>query len=154
MSDSPSRRNRPSLAAWSRDPLTRFRQEMDDLVARVWGDGEEISPGHVPTAIDLSETDEELRIRIDLPGVKPDQIDIQLSGNLLTVTGAREEEVAEPGRSFHRIERTFGRFTRTISLPCEINEEAIEARCEHGVVTIRLPKAEKSRSRKIEVRGS
>ena len=149
-----TREPRRLARSWPSDPLHALREEMEDLVSRVWGDGGEpaamvcLSP-----RLDLSETADALEIRMDLPGVKPSDIDIQLNSNLLTVTGESKEEKDEKGRTYHRIERRKGTFSRSITLPCAVQENKIEAQDRDGILTITLPKAEEARTRRIPVKS-
>jgi HSP20 family protein len=89
---------------------------------------------------------------VDLPGVKPDDIDIRLSGNTLRLHGERKEEQQEKGRTFHRIERRRGNCSRSITLPCAVVEDEVAAEYNDGVLTVTLPKCEEAKSRKIEVK--
>ena len=118
-----------------------------------WNDGEEGWPSEaMATSVDLSETDKEIDVRIDIPGVKAEEIGIQIHGNLLTVSGERKEEKEEKGRTFHRIERTEGSFSRTLSLPCEVQESEIAATYKDGVLNITMPKAEEAKAHKVTVK--
>ena len=80
-----------------------------------------------------------------------DNIDIEISGNMLTITGDRQEEKEEKGLTFHRVERRTGHFSRTVVLPCEIDEDRIEAKSDDGVLTVSLPKTEAAQTKKIKV---
>jgi len=141
----------PSL--WRRDPFTTLREEMNDLRARLLGDEEEgwFSGAMVP-ALDLSETDTAIEVRMDLPGMTAKDINIQISGNVLTVSGQREEEKEEKGKTFHRVERRYGSFSRSVTLPCAVVESDVAAGCHDGVLTIKLPKTEESQAHKIKVK--
>ena len=104
--------------------------------------------------MDLSETDGALQIRLDLPGVDPKDIDIQVSGNQLTIAGERNEKQEEKRETFHRIERRAGRFSRSVTLPCAVDEETIDANYHDGVLKISVPKSEDCKARRIEVKAS
>jgi HSP20 family protein len=138
---------------WRNDPLTALRNEMNDLRARFWGDDEGWFAGSMSPALDLSENDTAIEVRFDLPGLKSKDIDIQLNGNILTVTGRREEEREEKGRTFHRVERQSGTFSRSITLPCSVNESEVAAEYHDGVLSITLPKTDESKARKIKVKS-
>jgi HSP20 family protein len=142
----------PSL--WRRDPFTALVEEMNDLRAKLMGedDGGWFSGAMVP-ALDLTESDNALEVRMDLPGITGKDIDIQISGNVLTVSGQREEEKEEKGKTFHRVERRSGSFARSITLPCAVEESEVAAECKDGVLTIKLPKTEQSKAHKIKVKG-
>jgi HSP20 family protein len=104
-------------------------------------------------ALDLSETNEAIEVRMNVPGVKPENIDVQVNGSLLTITGKSEEEKEEKGKTYHRIERRQGQFSRSVTLPCSINEEKVIANCKEGVLSIHLPKTAEAKNRRIKVSG-
>jgi HSP20 family protein len=142
----------PSL--WRRDPFTALQEEMNDLRARLLGDGGEgWFAGAMVPALDMSETDTAIDVRMDLPGITVKDIDIQVSGNVLTVSGQREEEKEEKGRTFHRLERRYGNFSRSVTLPCAVVESEVAAEYHDGVLTIKLPKTEESKAHKIKVKS-
>jgi len=102
--------------------------------------------------LDISETDTEVRVRLDLPGVEAKEIDIQVNGNQLTIAGERKEEKEEKGETFHRVERRAGRFSRSFTLPCGVDENKVDATYHDGVLSVTLPKTEESKSRRITVK--
>lgn len=140
---------------FARDPFTTLRQEMDELLGRLkteWN-------GDWPTAVfspsvDLSETDDSMQIRMDVPGLKADEIDIQVSGNTIRISGEHKEEKEEKGRTYHRIERKSGSFSRSLALPVAVKEDKVSAECNEGVLTITLPKSEVAKTRKIAVKSN
>jgi HSP20 family protein len=147
---------RPSglSSLWRRDPFTALRDEMNALRAQMWGDGDEgVFAGSFAPNVDLSETDTAVEVRMDIPGVKAKDIDIQVNGQLLTVSAQREEEREEKGRTFHRIERQSGRYSRSLTLPGHVNESEVAAEYHDGVLSITLPKTEESKAHKIKVKG-
>lgn len=148
-----TRRSRlPSM--WRSDPISALREEMNDLRARLWGDEDEgWFAGTIAPSLDLSETDTAVQVRIDLPGMNAKDIDIQVSGNVLTVSGQRQEEKEEKGRTFHRIERRYGNFSRSVTMPCAVAESEVAAEYHDGVLTITLPKTEESKAHKIKVKA-
>ena len=147
-------RARRSVTPWSRrEPFQSLREEMQDLAGRFWGEeGDGWLLGGAPS-IDLSETDNSVEVKMDLPGIKANEIDIQVNGNLLTVSGERKEEKEEKGKTFHRVERRLGSFSRSVTLPCAVLEKEAAAECREGVLTITLPKAEEAKTHKIQVKG-
>jgi HSP20 family protein len=141
----------PSL--W-RDPFTSLQEEMNELRTRLLGDGGEgWFAGAMVPALDMSESDSSIDVRMDLPGITAKDIDIQVSGNVLTVTGKREEEKEEKGKTFHRVERRYGDFSRSVTLPCAVDEDKVAAEYRDGVLSIKLPKTEESKAHKIKVKG-
>lgn len=147
-------RTRRSLMPWSRrEPLRSLREEMQELMENVFGgEGDGWLMAGAPS-VDLSETDNSVEVKIDLPGIKASEIDIQVNGNLLTISGERKEEKEEKGKTFHRVERRFGSFSRSVTLPCAVQEAEAAAECRDGVLTVTLPKAEEAKTHKIKVKG-
>ena len=149
-----TRRSGGAPSLWRRDPVGAAREEMNELVSRMWGGEDEgWFAGAIAPSLDLSETDTTVEVRMDLPGVKPKDIDIQLNGNLLTITGQRDEQQEEKGRTFHRVERRAGHFSRSLTLPCHVAESEVAAEYRDGVLQITLPKTEESKAHKIKVKG-
>jgi HSP20 family protein len=131
--------------------MTTVRAEMEDLMTRAFGEEGWPFGRHTPM-MDVAETDGVVEVRLDVPGVEPKELDIQLNGNMLTVSGRRKEEKEEKDKTYHRVERRFGAFSRSITLPCPVKEEAIEAKYREGVLTITMPKTEEAKGKKIEVK--
>jgi HSP20 family protein len=138
----------------SRNPFALLRKEMDDLVSRFW-DGEPdrwLTPTFAPSA-DLTEADNAFEIRMDVPGMDAKDINVQVHGNAVTISGERKEVKEEKGKTFHRIERRSGSFARTLTLPCEVNEDEVAAEYVQGVLTLTLPKCETAKVKKVAVKG-
>jgi HSP20 family protein len=149
-----TRRSSRAPSLWGHDPFAALRAEMNDLRARFFGSGEEEwMTGTMAPALDLSETDTAIDVRMDVPGVTAKDIDIQVNGNLLTVSGERKEEKEEKGKTFHRIERSYGNFSRSVTLPCPVLENEVAAEYHDGVLTIKLPKKEEAKTHKVKVKG-
>ena len=102
-------------------------------------------------ALDLSETAEGYLVEAALPGVKPEDVEVTVENNVLTIKGESHQEVDEKKRNFHRIERRFGSFQRTIGLPTTVKADAIQASLTNGVLRLEIPKAEEVKPRKISV---
>ena len=141
---------------WSDSPLTDMRREMDQLMSRFFGDGADMAgDGLMSPRLDLSETDKEVEVRLDLPGFRSDDIQVNLDRDLLTISGEHKEEKEEKenGRRYHRIERRHGSFHRVVQLPSTVKEDKIDASFKDGVLTVKLPKAEESKAKRIPVKG-
>jgi HSP20 family protein len=110
--------------------------------------------GVVMPDVDVTETDTELRISAELPGMEEKDVEIELSGNQLTVRGEKKEEREETKKDFHVSERRYGSFRRTLQVPETVDAEKIDAEMKNGVLTVVLPKTEeaKSKARKISVK--
>lgn len=142
-----------ALQPWfSRDPFVNLQQEMDDLLSRFQTDRNGDSPlALVSPSVDLSETDDSLQIRMDVPGIKADEINIEVSGNTIRISGEHKEEKEEKGKTFHRVERRSGSFSRALALPTAVKEDKVSAECKDGVLTITLPKTEVAKTQKVKV---
>jgi HSP20 family protein len=102
-------------------------------------------------AMDLVESDDHLVLRADLPGMTEDDIDIEIKDNVLTVSGERkaEEETREEG--FHRIERAYGSFSRSLTLPEGVKAEDVTANFDNGVLEVRIPKPEERKPQRVQI---
>jgi HSP20 family protein len=100
---------------------------------------------------DLAETDDAYTLRVDVPGMTKEDISINLQNNTLTISGERLSERTEESEEYVRVERAFGNFHRTFTLPDAVDQENIEATYENGVLTINIPKTAKSTRRQIEI---
>jgi len=139
----------------TRSPLTLLRQEMDDLLARFWdGDAENnwFASTFAPP-VDLAESDNAFEIRMDIPGMEAKDINVQVHGNTVTLSGQRKEEKEEKAKTYHRVERRSGSFSRTLSLPGNVNEDEVAADYIKGVLTVKLPKCEEAKTKKVNVKG-
>lgn len=124
-------------------------------VNRIFGDAAPANvvprPSWFPAA-SVQEFDEEFVLAVELPGVDEDSLEISLENNVLTISGEkRERREPESQSKYHLLERTFGAFHRAVRLPGTVRAEAIAAELENGLLTLRFPKPEEARTRKIEV---
>jgi len=101
----------------------------------------------------MVETDTAYEVSVDLPGMAPEEVNIELQEGQLVIFGEREEDKEEEGQTFHVVERRYGQFRRSIPLPGSVDEDKIEAHYRHGVLTITLPKTETGKVRRIEVKS-
>ena len=136
----------PGVAYVNREPLSRlFESFFGDQATE-----EVASRGWVPP-VDIQETEEAYRLIAELPGLTRDDIQITLENNVLRLSGERKLEKDVKRESFQRIERTYGAFARSFSLPHQVNSDGVQAAFENGVLTITVPKAEQSKPRKITI---
>lgn len=142
---------------WDTPSMTTLQDEMNQLFSRFFGNGGGLATRELPAApsLDLSETDDEIEVRLDLPGYKPEEIEVDLSGDVLNISGEHQEETEEKedGRRYHRIERRHGRFQRAVQLPAAVRDDQIDANFKDGVLMVKMPKAEESKAKKIPVKG-
>ncbi len=137
-------------------PFAQLRSEVDRLMGDVFGAapvratrtwGTPVFP-----AVNVWDEGEQLFAEAELPGVKSEDLDISVVGDQLTLCGRRPDGTGEE-TSFHRRERGVGDFSRTLRLPYEVDAEGVEATLRDGVLTLRLPKAQSAKPRKIQVNG-
>ena len=103
-------------------------------------------------AVDVMETDEEFQIRAELPGVEKKDVKLSVENGVLLISGHREQEKEEKGKRYHRIERAYGNFARSFTVPEAVDSEKVTADFKNGLLTVRLPKSEKARPKSIEVK--
>ena len=135
--------------------LTEFKKKGNDLFNRAFGGSRWLPAFHCTRgftpSFDVSETDENIIVKAELPGVDPKEVEVNLTGSTLTVKGEKKEEREQKTESMHRIERSFGSFSRSVTLPCEVKKEKIEATLKNGVLNLKLPKAESSKKSSIKI---
>ena len=138
--------------------ISSLRGEMDKLFERFLGDRFPAlngdgwgSFGSFTPSLDVSETEKEILVRLEIPGVDPKDLDISLSGNILTVAGEKKEEKEDKGRDFYHSERRFGSFRRSVELPDTADLESIHAEHTAGVLKIHIAKTAESTPKKIAV---
>jgi HSP20 family protein len=115
--------------------------------------GTEVAEQYVPV-INIAETDKQFEVTADLPGVRPEDVKVELHENELSISGERKSDVEEEGKSFHRIERRYGGFRRSVMLPAAVDREHIDAAFKNGVLTVTIPKSVEVMPKKIEVRAN
>jgi HSP20 family protein len=103
----------------------------------------------------VAESEKELTVTAELPGLDEKSIEITIAGDMLTLKGEKHEEKEEKERNWHRVERSFGSFQRVIQLPCEVESNKADARFKNGVLTIALPKCKEAlaKAQKVQVSG-
>jgi HSP20 family protein len=102
-------------------------------------------------AFDVSETEKELIIEAEIPGIKKEDISINLSNGLLSIKGEKKHETKEEKENYHCIERRYGTFKRNMQLPVEVDSDKVDATYKDGLLTITIPKAQAAEPKKIEV---
>ena len=130
----------------ARDLLDRFFEDFE-LPIR-FGEETEFTP-----AFDVSETEKELIVRAEVPGMDKKDININLSEGLLTITGEKKHDKKEENENYHCFERRYGKFSRTVRLPSALDTEKVDAVYKDGVLTITLPKSETVKPKKIEIKS-
>jgi HSP20 family protein len=134
--------------------LETFRREMDRVMNRFFSEeGDRNLRPWLTLDANIAETDKEFEISVDLPGLKPDEFNVEFKDGCLWITGERKQEQEQSGKTYHVVERSYGHFRRVINLGNEVDPDRIQAHYKDGVLTVIVPKAESARPKKIEVKG-
>ncbi len=112
---------------------------------------ESLAMGNFVPAVDIYEDEHKLALKLEVPGIKQEDIDVRLENQTLTVRGERKFDAEEKEENFHRIERRFGSFVRSFTLPITVDTNSIGARCDAGVLTINLAKKEAAKPKQVKV---
>ena len=137
--------------------LTQMRREMDrifDRFSEAWPFRAFAETGRWMPSVDVSETEKEVMVRAELPGMEPKEIDISLTGNVITIKGERKHEREEKKENFHLVERSSGSFSRSIQLPTEVMADKIQATYKDGILSISMPKTKAEAVKKIELKSA
>ena len=128
------------------------RREFDRLLDRFADRAADTSLALAP-AVDVRETEDGLEVTAELAGIRPDDVNVSIENNVLTISGEKKHEVREENGdgNYRLLERRYGRFERTFTLSPTVNTEKIDARFENGLLTVTLPKSEAAKPRKIRV---
>jgi len=121
-----------------------FRGDVQDegnLIPSVW-----------TPAVDVAEHENQYIVKVELPGVAKDDVKITMQEDVLTIRGEKKQETETKDSNFHRVERSYGSFQRSFSLPTRVKNETIEASYKDGILTVALPKAEEAKLKQIEVK--
>lgn len=141
--------NRGSLTG----PVFGLRREIDRLFEDTFG-GDSRRSGWAP-AVDIREDNKEIALEIELPGIKPSDVEVVAENGVLTIRGEKQSGSTDGSEGrYHVVERSYGSFTRSFQLPTGVDEQRIEADFADGLLTVRIPKAALAQPRKIEIRNS
>jgi HSP20 family protein len=132
----------------TRSPIFGLRREIDRLFDDTFtrGDGASFTP-----AVDIKENENEIRLEVELPGIKPDEVEIIAENDVLTIRGQKESERKEGDDRFQIVERAYGTFMRTFQLPQGVDENQIKADFENGVLTVHIPKTALPQPKRIQI---
>jgi HSP20 family protein len=135
-------------------PFTSLlRDEFDRDWSPFFGGGPLARAASFSPAVDVVEKDGAYLLKAEVPGLSPEDIDLQVESNVLTLKGERKYENEEERGGYRRVERSYGTFSRSFVLPEGTNVDAIDAKVEHGILTVTIPKVVTASARKVEVKG-
>jgi HSP20 family protein len=131
-----------------------FNQLFNDTFARAFGDQQEVSPRAWIPPVDIYETGDSLVLKAELPGINPDDVEIRVEDSTLYLKGERKFEKEVKEENLHRVERSYGTFTRSFSLPNTIDSDEVKAEYQNGILTLTMPKREEAKPRSIKINVS
>ncbi|MDZ7316023.1 MAG: Hsp20/alpha crystallin family protein [candidate division KSB1 bacterium] len=134
--------------------LNTLQREMNRMFESFFRDFEEESGGELAwyPSIDVKETNDKVEVFAELPGMRKEDIKVSVRDNVLQISGEKKREEEEKDANYHRIERVYGTFSRTITLPAHVEIGKVEAYFKDGVLRLTLPKAEEEKPRQIEIK--
>lgn len=135
--------------------VATLQDRMNRVFGEAWGrthrpDEDYISGSWMP-AVDVRESKDALEISTELPGIEPKEVEVCVENGVLTLKGSRQFEKATEGETYHRVERAYGSFERSFSLPTNVDSERVQAVYRHGVLHLTLPKREEAKPRSISI---
>jgi HSP20 family protein len=139
--------------------LLDLRGQLDRLFDEFFDRSLDISPfagdfselGDFSPRMDLSETEKEITLSAELPGIDPEEINISLDGNTLSIRGEKHSEKEDKDKHYYRLERSYGSFQRSIPLPAEVDEAKIEATLKKGLLEVKMPKTQEAQQKKKRI---
>jgi len=146
-----------TIVRW--DPLkemTTLQDRMNRVFEETWGRTrraeEDYVTGSWMPAVDVRETKEAVEIQAELPGIDPKDVNVSVEGGVLTIKGSRQFEKATEGETYHRVERAYGSFERSFTLPTNVDPEKINAAFRQGLLLLTLPKREEAKPKAISIK--
>jgi HSP20 family protein len=131
--------------------MVNLRADMDRLFKSFFSGYPEEREGHWAPIIDIEEDKDSILVKVEVPGINKDDIKVTVRDNILSISGERKQEKEMKEKTFHRIERSYGKFSRTITLPTAVDAGKIKATYKDGILNVSLPKPESVKPKQIEV---
>ncbi len=159
--NSPATKEKLPVKRTEYSPFELLRREMNSLFDNffrgfdVWPSWEKFGVGTFTPKVDVKESDKEITVSAELPGIDDKDLDVSITKDTLTIKGEKKQEKEDKGKDYYRMERSYGSFTRTIPLPAEIDTDKAKAEFKKGVLTVSLPKTAKAikETKKIPVKA-
>jgi len=150
----PVGRERGGVARLSSDPFTALQQEIDRLFEGFSRGFAGFPSRELMPSMDISETEKEIEITTELPGLEEKDIQLNVSNNVLTIRGEKRNEREETKKDYHLVERSYGSFTRSVQLPDGASADGIKAEMSKGVLKVTVPKPAPAQSKKIDIKAA
>jgi HSP20 family protein len=140
------------ISRWEpfRDMLS-LRADMDRLFSSLFGGAYEEREGMWAPIVDIEEDNDSIMVKAEIPGMQKEDIKVSVQSNILTITGERKHESETKNKTFHRVERSYGKFSRMITLPTDVDSDKVKANYKDGILSITLPKPEATKPKHIDV---
>tara|TARA_Y100000588_G_scaffold376568_1_gene454534 strand:+ start:173 stop:610 length:438 start_codon:yes stop_codon:yes gene_type:complete len=144
-----------ALTHWKSATLFNFGSDFDRYFDNFWNNREDrLSNFTWSPAVDIKETKEAIEVSAELPGLNKEEIDVDVANGVLSIKGEKKYKKESEGENARRTERAYGSFSRAFTLPAEVESDAISAVYKDGVLSIKLPKSEAAKSKRIEVKAA
>jgi HSP20 family protein len=145
----------PELIVWKNERMDKLRKDMDRICTRVcdeFGIPLFLETAAELPAIDVSETEDSIILRAEVPDINPEDLDISITDDTLRIKGETKQERVEEAGGVQRTERRYGAFSRTLQLPCRIDMDDVKATYKEGILNIVMPKCSPEQAREIKVK--
>ncbi len=140
------------LTRWDKLPVfSSFQDEMNRVLDNFFNRESSYGTDWRPV-VDVAETENDIIVKAEIPGIDPKDIDVSITGDKLTLKGEKKEEKENTGKCYHRVESSYGSFKRVITLPASVDVDKVAAEGKNGILEITLPKKEESKAKKINVK--
>jgi HSP20 family protein len=140
------------LTKWYKLPVfSSFQDEMNRVLDNFFSRESTYGADWRPV-VDVAETESDIIVKAEIPGIDPKDVDISITGDTLTLKGEKKEEKENTGKCYHRVESSYGSFNRVITLPASVDVDKVTAEGKNGLLEITLPKKEESKAKKINVK--
>jgi len=143
------------LTLWKNQQMNKLRKDMDSLFIRLLSDfGTAVVPAEAggPPPLDLAETSDSVVVQAELPGIDPEDLVLSISNDTLVISGKKREYNRKTRAYYHKIEKRFASFTRSVRLPCRVKLEGIKATYKNGILYVVMPKWKPQKKRVIKIR--
>jgi HSP20 family protein len=160
MEHTPWRQKRHARGGQEERPLARLRDDVQNVFERFLGNPPAVrglgffGAGETFPRLDLAESDNDVTVRAELPGLQAKDVKVEVTGNILKLSGEKSAQHEEKGRDYHCCERRFGSFSRTVQLPTTVDPTKVDAQFKDGVLTVTLAKNPEAKPKRITVRNA
>ncbi|MFI4876375.1 MAG: Hsp20/alpha crystallin family protein [Blastopirellula sp. JB062] len=142
-----------ALTAYHPRNFADLRREMDGLFGALLNSDAQSAVAAWMPSLNVAETEAAYEVSVEIPGIAPEDVHVELKEGLLTISGERRQDQETEDKKYHRVEHVYGKFERSLRLTSPVDEDNVSAEYDQGILNVTIPKAEKARPRKIEVKA-